>query len=198
MLKKFHQLAVRAEDVILLHQQATHEAHGLSVGMYNEAEAILRCKDGRIIPDPGNGDNPPQYVANETANVPAYVVNRKSSVRHGCYYTCSDSCIRFTTYAICEHSLAVAELDGSLSAFFKCYKAMNQRAPNVADLVSIDLPAGRGTKKTKATQATAKRCPQQETERSGGFLYKPVVFGKYRNRYSKRLCASAFLQVARA
>ena len=37
----------------------------------------------------------------------------------------SDSCIRFTTYAICEHSLAVAELDGSLSALFKCYKAMN-------------------------------------------------------------------------
>ena len=168
MLKRFHQLPARAEDVIPLHQQATHEAHGLSVGiedsgiirvpfqilsrMYNDAEAILRCKDERIIPDPGNGDNPPRYVANETAKVPAYVVNRKRSVRHGCYYICSDSCIRFTTYAICEHSLAVAELDGSLSAFFKCYKAMNQRAPNVAGLVSIDLPAGRGTKKTKATQ----------------------------------------------
>lgn len=65
---------------------------------------------------------------------------------------CSATCIDFAAYDICAHTIAVAEVDGSLTEFVQCYKATNQRPPNVDALIHMDLPAGRGTKKTKSTQ----------------------------------------------
>ena len=94
----------------------------------------------------------PRYVANESVNAPSYVVCKKRSVRHGAYYVCSASCIDFKAYDICAHTLAVAELDSSLTEFIKCYKATNQGPPKVDALINIDLPTGRGSKKTQSTQ----------------------------------------------
>jgi len=48
--------------------------------------------------------------------------------------------------------MAVAEMDSSLTEFIQCYKATNQRPPNIDALIHMDLPAGRGTEKTKSTQ----------------------------------------------
>ena len=94
----------------------------------------------------------PRYVANESVNAPSYVVCRKRSVRHGAYYVCSTTCIDFVAYDICAHTIAVAEMDGSLTEFVQCYKATSQRPPNVDALIHMDLPTGGGTKKTKSTQ----------------------------------------------
>ena len=65
---------------------------------------------------------------------------------------CSASCIDFKAYDICAHTLAVAEMDSSLTEFIKCYKATNQGPPKVDALINIDLPTGRGSKETKSTQ----------------------------------------------
>ena len=65
---------------------------------------------------------------------------------------CSGTCIDFKAYDICAHTLAVAEMDRSLTEFVHCYKTTNQRPPNVDALIHMDLPPGRGSKKTKATQ----------------------------------------------
>ena len=119
---------------------------------YNRAASILAGKNQNIISDPGKGDNLPRYVANESVNAPSYAVCQKRSVRHGTYYVCSASCIDFKTYDICAHTIAVAEMDCSLAEFFKCYKATNQGPPKVDALINIDLPTGRGSKKTKSTQ----------------------------------------------
>lgn len=118
---------------------------------YNRAASILAGKEQNIS-DPGKGDNLPRYVANQSVNAPSYVVCKKCSVRHGAYYVCSASCIDFKAYDICAHTIAVGEMDSSLTEFIKCYKATNQGPPKVDALINIDLPTGRGSKKTKSTQ----------------------------------------------
>lgn len=125
---------------------------GILARMYHHAVMILACKKENIISDPGKGDKLPRYVANESVNAPSSVVCKKHSVRHGVYYVCSATCIDFNAYDICAHTIAVAEMDSSLTGFIQCYKATNQRPPNIDALIHMDLPAGRGTEKTKSTQ----------------------------------------------
>ena len=120
--------------------------------MYRRAAAIFSCKSEAIVSDPGKGDNIPRYVANESVNSPSYPVFRNRTVRHGPFYVCSTNCIDFVAYDICAHTIAVAEMDGLLSDFFRCYKATKQGPPNLNSLVHMDLPVGRGTKRTKSTQ----------------------------------------------
>ena len=120
--------------------------------MYHRAGLISARKDETIISDPGKGNQLPPYVANELINSPSYAVCKKRSVRHGSYYMCSASWVDFAAYDICAHTIAVAETDGLLADFIRCYKATNQGPPNVDALVHMDLPAGRGTKHTKSTQ----------------------------------------------
>ena len=43
-------------------------------------------------------------------------------------------------------------MDCSLTELIHCYKATKQRPPNVDALIQMNLPPGRGSKKTKATQ----------------------------------------------
>ena len=110
------------------------------------------CKEQNIISDPGKGDNFQFYVANTSVSAPSYIVCKKHSVQHGEYYVCSTSCIDFKAYGICAHTLAVAEMDSSLTEFIKCYKATNQSPPEVDALINIDFPTGHGSEKTKSTQ----------------------------------------------
>ena len=120
--------------------------------MYQCASLILARNEENIHPNPRRVDNLPRYVANEAIDAASYAVCRKRSVRHGTYYLCSATCIDFKAYVICAHTLAVAEMDCSLTELIHCYKATKQRPPNVDALIQMNLPPGRGSKKTKATQ----------------------------------------------
>lgn len=173
-LRKFHNLLVKTDDILPIDLEKTdsgsegstltplsvplHSSGVIRVPfsilarMYHRAGLILARKDETIISDPGKGDQLPRYVANELINSPSYAVCKKRSVRHGSYYVCSASCVDFAAYDICAHTIAVAETDGLLADFIRCYKATNQGPPNVDALVHMDLPAGRGTKHTKSTQ----------------------------------------------
>ena len=170
-LKKFHNLPVKTVDIIPIDLENTNEADTMSplslpledfgiirvpfsilARMYHRASLILARKEENIHPDPGRGDNLSRYVANEAIDAPSYAVCKKRTVRRGTYYVCSGTCIDFKAYDICAHTLAVAEMDRSLTEFVHCYKTTNQRPPNVDALIHMDLPPGRGSKKTKATQ----------------------------------------------
>lgn len=49
-------------------------------------------------------------------------------------------------------SIAVAELEDNTQAFISWYKLTKQKPASLSTLSKMDLPAGRGTKRTKSTQ----------------------------------------------
>ena len=119
-------------------------------------------KEQNIISDPGKGDNLPCYVANESVNALSYVVCKKHSIQHGAYCVCRASCIDFKAYdIICADTLAVAEMDCSLTEFIKCYKAINQGPPKVdalrASLYKFQLWSF-GREKMKFLKLSQKNC----------------------------------------
>ena len=119
--------------------------------MYNDATTLARSEN-RIVKAPGESDNQPRYVANSISNLPPYQVSQKRTTRNSVYYECSEGCIRFSAYALCEHTLAVADIDNRLSNFLKAYKIKNGGKRDLNAIVHIDMPAGRRRKKTKSTQ----------------------------------------------
>ena len=65
--------------------------------------------------------------------------------------SCEPSCLRWSSYKLCSHTVAVAEKQGVLMGFIKKY-AKSSREPNLTSLPTHDMPKGRGKKTTKATQ----------------------------------------------
>ena len=65
--------------------------------------------------------------------------------------SCEPSCLRWSSYKLCGHTIAVAEKEGFLMGFIKKY-AKSSREPNLTSLATHDMPKGRGKKATKATQ----------------------------------------------
>ena len=68
-------------------------------------------------------------------------VSKKRTTRSSVYYECSEGCIRFSAYALCEHTLAVADIDNRLSDFLKAYKMKNGGKRDLNAIVHIDMPA---------------------------------------------------------
>ncbi|PFX15807.1 hypothetical protein AWC38_SpisGene19955 [Stylophora pistillata] len=71
--------------------------------------------------------------------------------RYGVYYERSDTGIPYTGYGLCSHTIAVAE-QSNTENFFHWYKVNKQSSPNISALSQMDLPTGRGTKRTNSTQ----------------------------------------------
>ena len=65
--------------------------------------------------------------------------------------SCEPSCLRWSSYKLCAHTIAAAEKEGVLMGFIKKY-AKSSREPNLTSLATHDMPKGRGKKATKATQ----------------------------------------------
>ena len=118
--------------------------------MFQKAGVHLSRGKEAIVTAPGANADPEHYIESEGGS--PYVVKTKSSRRYGVYYECSDKCIPYAGYGLCSHTIAVAELESNTENFFNWYKLNKQSAPNVSALSQMDLPAGRGTKRTKSTQ----------------------------------------------
>lgn len=65
--------------------------------------------------------------------------------------SCEPSCLHWSSYKLCAHTVAVAEKEGFLMGIIKKY-AKSSRGPNLTSLATHDMPKGRGKKTTKATQ----------------------------------------------
>ena len=70
------------------------------------------------------------------------VVKTKSSKCYGVYNKYSKNCISF----------AVVEIQSNKENFFNWYKVNKQSPAHILVLSQMDLPEGRGTKRTKSTQ----------------------------------------------
>ena len=68
-----------------------------------------------------------------------------------CDVSCESSCLRWSSYKLCSHTIAVAQKEGILGDFIKKY-AKSKRQPNLTNLAKQDVPKGCGQKATKATQ----------------------------------------------
>jgi len=65
--------------------------------------------------------------------------------------SCDPSCLRWSSYKICSHTIAVAEKEGILKRHIYNY-CKRSKGANFTSLATQDMPKGRGKKATKATQ----------------------------------------------
>ena len=70
-------------------------------------------------------------------------------------FICDHNCPRFKTYKFCSHTIAVAEIDGSLRGFMSVLSEGKSRS-NLSSIIYHGLPAGAGEK-------VAEQYPNQET-----------------------------------
>ena len=90
-------------------------------------------------PAPGD-DTTARMVLSSSSPVP-HLVKRGSAGQ----YVCDTKCMSWTSYAICSHSLAVAEVNGGLLAFLSWFNSSTVQ-PNITTLAMTGLPSGRGRK----------------------------------------------------
>ena len=111
---------------------------------------MSRGKEAIVAAPAANAHPHPDYVESEQGS--PYVATSRNSKRAGVYYECNGNCISFVTYNLYSHTLAVADLDGNTETFLNWCKVNKQGFANISALSQIDLPSGRGTKRTKSTQ----------------------------------------------
>ncbi|PFX13232.1 hypothetical protein AWC38_SpisGene22707 [Stylophora pistillata] len=117
--------------------------------MFQKAGVHLSRGKEAIVTALGANAFTENYVKSEGGS--PYVFKTRSSKRYGVYHECSDNCIPYTGYGLCSHTIAVVE-QSNTENFFHWYKVNKQSSPNISALSQMDLPTGRGTKRTKSTQ----------------------------------------------
>ena len=90
---------------------------------------------GLVVPVPGQTHTSHRMVASEH-NEPHHVVSKPSN-----QFTCSGICPRFSTYKICQHTVAAAETTGKLNKFCEWWKKQSH-SPNIESLAMSGLPKG--------------------------------------------------------
>ena len=118
--------------------------------IFQKAGALIGRKKEAIVAAPGANAVPEHYVESERGS--PHAVKTKTSRRLGSYYECDSHCIHYAAYSLCAHTIAVAELEENTQTFINWYKVNKQKPPSISTLSQMDLPAGRGTKRTKSTQ----------------------------------------------
>jgi hypothetical protein len=151
VIAKFDRATLRSTTVSLAGQGDTVKEKRLSVSaedsgitavtlqhMWAKAERLLSTTNA-ITPSPGN-DTTARMVLSSSSPVP-HLVKRGS----GGQYVCDSKCMSWTSSAICSHSLAVAEVNGSLLTFLSWFNSSTVQ-PNITTLAMTGLPTGRGRK----------------------------------------------------
>jgi hypothetical protein len=79
-------------------------------------------------------------------------------------YSCTPTCVRFATYKLCSHILAVAQKDNNLFECIREYKKLhNKTGANLTALANVGMPQNRGAKHIKSTsrrKGAAKSIPK--------------------------------------
>ena len=63
-------------------------------------------------------------------------------------FACDNSCPNYKCFGLCSHTVAVAEVNGMLSAYIEYYKKQ-KKIPNLSALAKTGMPTGRGRKGTE-------------------------------------------------
>lgn len=118
--------------------------------IFKKAGVLFGRKEEAIVAAPGANAVPEHYVESEGGS--PHAVKTKTSSRLGSYYECDSNCIHYAAYNLCAHTIAVAGLEDNTQTFISWYKLTKQKPASLSTLSQMDLPAGRGTKRTKSTQ----------------------------------------------
>ena len=91
---------------------------------------------------PGKGDSDYFVASLNDRQMPHFVkvVNKESG-----HITCDDKCIRWKSFKICSHILALSEIQGNLQEFLTRFKKLNKQ-PRLMALATHNLPRKRGQK----------------------------------------------------
>ena len=147
-------------NVSQLSVTAEHFHSGLKVplaaiqGIWNKAEELLR-EPNSISTAPGC-DSKSRMVRSCSGKRPHLVTSTKQG-----RYACDNDCLNWKAMKLCSHSVAVAELNGSLQEFCDLYRNM-KHVPNMSHLYLTGLPSGIGK---KGNQVNQKRKKEPEIER---------------------------------
>ena len=60
-------------------------------------------------------------------------------------FACDGSCPNYKSVSLCSHTVAVAEVNGMLSAYIDYFKKL-KKIPNLSALAKTGMPTGRGRK----------------------------------------------------
>ena len=129
-------------------------------GIWKKAEELLQSPTS-MSPAPGQPESA-RMVISRGGKRPHLVVPSK-----GGRFKCDSDCINFKSLGICSHSIAVAELNGTLPQFLAHFEKGNKK-PNFTALALHDMPAGRGRKgcvpprKKKRSQSAEQRVDHLE------------------------------------
>ena len=63
-------------------------------------------------------------------------------------FACDNSCPNYKSFGLCSHTVAVADVNGMLSAYIEYYKKQ-KKIPNLSALAKTGMPTGRGRKGTE-------------------------------------------------
>ena len=112
--------------------------------------ATLVSTPGSVVPKPGASDD---------SFMVAGVSNKVHSVTpgKGGSLSCDSNCVNRST-KICEHTLAVAQLNGTLQEFVTWYKR-SKRGPNLTSMTAAGGPKNAGRKPGKRKRSNAKAQP---------------------------------------
>ena len=108
-------------------------------GMWDKAKRLLRSPDD-IQMAPGNTSA--RMVASSSDGPPHYVCLKKGRCE------CDQTCPHFQAVGLCAHSVAVAELLGSLHSTLEAVSRMNK--VSITKLAKHNLPSGAGRKGGKS------------------------------------------------
>ncbi|KAK3094061.1 hypothetical protein FSP39_023641 [Pinctada imbricata] len=129
--------------------------------MFRKASVLL-ADESNIVLTPGSNGKQRLVLSGTLHDTPHQV----RTVGNNGQFSCDKNCIKWVTYKICAHTIAVAEAENQLRKFLNWYNS-SVRKPNYTALANMDMPQGRGKKATKATQ----RRKGSSTERP-----EPVAF----------------------
>ena len=147
-------------NVSQLSVSAEHFHFGLKIplaavqGIWNKAEELLR--EPNAISAALGCDSKSRMVRSRSGKRPHLVTSTKQGM-----YVCDNDCPNWKAMKLCSHSVAVAELNGSLKEFCDLYRK-TKRVPNMSRLALTGLPSGIGK---KGNQVNRKRKREPENER---------------------------------
>ena len=124
------QLSVNYESVINTEIIPTNSLKD----MWIKAKKLLSTP-GLVVPVPGQPCSQNRMVASEH-NEPHHIACKSSG-----QFVCSGICPRYSTYRICQHTVAAAEATHNLQKFCQWWKKQS-RSPDIDSLAMSGLPKG--------------------------------------------------------
>ena len=114
--------------------------------IFDDGEKLLQ-ETNNIVRAPGKCDDDYFVASLNTSQMPHFV--RVVSRMNG-HITCDEKCIRWKSFKICSHVIALSENQGILPVFLERFKKLNKQ-PRLMALATHALPKKRGQKATKST-----------------------------------------------